>query len=676
MLHVLNTTKNMKNNKFQLLPLTLFLGGCGSIADFLDCVGGAICTFESGATLTGGSGNDKIIGFTGDDVISGGDGDDTIKGYRGNDIISGGNGNDLIFGGSGNDTIEGDDGADTIYGDEGDDIINGGSGDDSLFGGTGNDTISGGVGLDRLYGNDGNDIINFELANEIADGGEVNDTLFFVEHTNNLGLTIDFANSEAYLTASGPSGQKNIYNFEAFDTVLVNDFTILGNTSTTEIKTAAGDDTITSIGIYDVITSGDGSDVITKISGGGEINSGAGNDRVTLQSNQRIEALLGAGDDTLVTSVEFEELNGEDGIDTLVISNAWTFENIIISLADNAVYSTHPDVFTKGLSLTVLNFENITVEDDAPVTLIGDDQVNSLVGGWGSDTIDGGAGADSLTGGAGDDTLVADDADTLVDGGAGADTLQLADDATYLAGELANIEIVELVADAEITVDYTDVTGANNIATVTGMSAGEEVEKLIITGASHGAGIVTLNYSASNLTLRDVMLEVNGGSDGEVITGTSGADDIDGGDGADTVTGGAGADVLTGGDGADTFVFATTDSSVTTTTADVILDYLTATDILKVGTNGSAANFFELDADASTGDDINTIELAVAVANAAVGAGTSFDGTVQFMFVFDATGGVDGYLVADNDLDGSADFAIELTGLNAAGGVLFGDIVA
>ena len=165
----------------------------GSGDDVLD---GSYSTL--GLTVSGGEGNDILIGGLGDDHISGGGGNDIILGGPGvvthsdpevllldeavivgsiplagpgvphgdaavveallgadltlleggtdpqallldllpdgNDVLSGGEGNDALYGGRGNDTLAGD---------AGNDFLSGGTGDDSLDGGAGNDTLVG-----------------------------------------------------------------------------------------------------------------------------------------------------------------------------------------------------------------------------------------------------------------------------------------------------------------------------------------------------------------------------------------------------------------------------------------------------------------------------------------------------------------------------------------------------
>jgi len=50
-------------------------------------------------TITGGAGNDILIGLGGNDVLKGRSGNDTIKGQAGDDTIQGNDGNDRIYGG-------------------------------------------------------------------------------------------------------------------------------------------------------------------------------------------------------------------------------------------------------------------------------------------------------------------------------------------------------------------------------------------------------------------------------------------------------------------------------------------------------------------------------------------------------------------------------------------------
>ena len=281
----------------------------------------------------------------------------------------------------------------------------------------------------------------------------------------------------------------------------------------------SGDDMIFGTQDNDTLTGNAGNDFILAGNGDDGINGGAGSDVL----------YGGAGADTFTVTT-----TANDGADTLVGRSG--SDTIAVTAGSTIVFTA-----TDG---NISEIETITLGAAASVTLTGQTEAftitastgnETVVGGSGADTITGGAGADSLTGGAGADRIVADDDDVLIDGGADTDTMALAANATFTAAQLANIETVELGSGVDLTVNYLDVTGANNIATVTGV-AGGTAEKLIVVGASVGGGVaVSLDYSAAYLTLTNVLLEVQGGSDAEAITGTAGADTISGGAGADFI---------------------------------------------------------------------------------------------------------------------------------------------
>ena len=110
-------------------------------------------------TISGGLGNDTILGSTGNDQIDGGEGQDTITDTVGNNKIDGAEGNDTITAGVGNDTINGDDGDDFIDAGDGNDYVDGGEGGDQIFGGAGDDVLIGDKGSDSLSGEEGDDLL-------------------------------------------------------------------------------------------------------------------------------------------------------------------------------------------------------------------------------------------------------------------------------------------------------------------------------------------------------------------------------------------------------------------------------------------------------------------------------------------------------------------------------------
>lgn len=98
-------------------------------------------------TLTLGTGADDGASGEGDDL--GGD-IELVTGGHGNDTMVGTAAADAFDGGQGLDRLEGRDGADILQGNHGDDVILGEGGDDTLRGGDASDQITGGPGLDKM----------------------------------------------------------------------------------------------------------------------------------------------------------------------------------------------------------------------------------------------------------------------------------------------------------------------------------------------------------------------------------------------------------------------------------------------------------------------------------------------------------------------------------------------
>ncbi|MGN9811670.1 calcium-binding protein [Micromonospora sp. BQ11] len=143
-----------------------------------------------GASLHGGSGNDRLVAGAGNDTLDGEEGVDTLLGGGGNDTVNGGTGGDSAFGGAGNDSVGGQEGADSLQGGDGNDVVEGGGGadqlagdggDDLLDGGAGRDRVTGGVGRDTLLGGGGDDVLDgFDGlgGNDRLFGGTGTDTCF------------------------------------------------------------------------------------------------------------------------------------------------------------------------------------------------------------------------------------------------------------------------------------------------------------------------------------------------------------------------------------------------------------------------------------------------------------------------------------------------------------------
>jgi len=110
----------------------------GTISDGYDTLsidasgasGAVVITTNSGSstannpnTITGGTGNDKLVGGASANTLTGNNGDDTLVGAASADVLSGGDGADTLFGAAGNDTLTTGEGADTVTGEAGNDSI-------------------------------------------------------------------------------------------------------------------------------------------------------------------------------------------------------------------------------------------------------------------------------------------------------------------------------------------------------------------------------------------------------------------------------------------------------------------------------------------------------------------------------------------------------------------------
>lgn len=138
------------------------------------------------ATISGGDGNDAIVGGLGAELIYGGDGNDQISGGAGMDTLYGNSGDDVIAGGLHRDSIMAGLGDDTVTAGDGPDIIYGGDGSDELRGGKGADYIEGKGKSDRIYGGTGDDTIHGNAGDDLIYGDDGDDSIYVNDGTNSL----------------------------------------------------------------------------------------------------------------------------------------------------------------------------------------------------------------------------------------------------------------------------------------------------------------------------------------------------------------------------------------------------------------------------------------------------------------------------------------------------------
>lgn len=153
-------------------------------ADVMD--GGAgndVFLFDANDTIIGGAGGDvaQVVGTggvlldmaaSGIEMAVGGTGNDTfVGGGRTSVFVRAGDGNDVVVGSSANDALNGEAGSDLLEGAAGNDLVRGQQGRDGLFGGAGDDVLDGGLEDDQLSGDAGEDVLIGSGGDDKIDGG-------------------------------------------------------------------------------------------------------------------------------------------------------------------------------------------------------------------------------------------------------------------------------------------------------------------------------------------------------------------------------------------------------------------------------------------------------------------------------------------------------------------------
>ena len=285
--------------------------------------------------ITGGLGNDTLIGDAGKNIIKGGAGNDTITGgtFSGTctssvdgDVLSGEAGDDVITvpaanckvavsGGLGNDKADysgrsaavdlsndgtandGTSGAE--YGNIAIDVetLMGGSAGDNLTGGANADTLIGNGGNDNLVGGAGDDTLNGGTGNDIVNGGIGFDTMDY--RAASTAVTVTLCVSVSNTASISDCGTANDGESSETDQV-ANIEHVLGGDSGNTMTAAAGIGALTAgTGIsvtfeggagVDHLNGNDGNDFLYGNGGDDFLNGGAGDDMLD----------GGPGDDALV----------------------------------------------------------------------------------------------------------------------------------------------------------------------------------------------------------------------------------------------------------------------------------------------------------------------------------------------------------------------------------------
>jgi Ca2+-binding RTX toxin-like protein len=512
-----------------------------------------------GAILSGGAGNDTLIGGAADDTFD-------FTGAAGADSMAGGGGNDTYYVDDTGDTVHessgggfdrvilttapagaytladhvenaelgssvsagveliGNDLENALTGSSGNDALRGGNGNDLLSGGSGDDTLEGGAGFDTLVGGAGNDLYllgsDAETIAESAGGG-----IDTVVTSAGYALSDNLEN----LTLLGTS------NVDATGNGAAN--TLTGNAGNNRLDGKAGADTMVGMGGDDVFVVDHTGDVVVEAEGEGR--------------------------DTIRTSVDYSlPANVED-----MVLTAYG-----LAVSGNGLDNTIAlDGSTAG---TVTGF---SISGGA-----GDDV---LAGGAGDDLFDfsGSGGADRMTGGNGNDTYHVDNAgDVVVEaGGAGTDTMVLHADSLGILTLAANVEkgliATGSAAAGELVGNGVDneLTGGDGADVLRGLDGDDHLDGKLGADALHGgagddqyelgagdsihegadAGVDTVFTALATVVLMDNVENLLGTSQSsQTLSGNALGNYLRGGDGDDALYGLGGDDALQGGAGADTLV--------------------------------------------------------------------------------------------------------------------------
>ena len=565
------------------------------------CLGQAatVVGTSSGDTINGTSAADVIVALGGADTVNAGDGADRVCGGDGNDTIRGGDGNDSdqLDGEGDTDTLSFSDlsagvtaaslgagttsgtqvGTDTVSNFEnmvGSDFNDGTS--SPLNGSLGPNTIDGGAGTDTIQGIGGDDTLVGGANPAVSLPGSPGDTASYL----NSGLFNPINASLLTGTATG-EGTDTLSGFESLTGGSAGD-SLTGDSGINNINGFSGDDTLEGREGNDFFTGGPdeaGGDTVSFSTVAGPVNASLGPVFGTLSASGQgtdggngIENLTGTGNDDILTGDDGPNvLTGGNGSDTLrdgssvnTPANADTFNGG--PLSDTVSYEA------KGAAEPVIvNLLNTAGQGEAGESDSITADIESVTGGSGGDTITGDEGSNLLTGGpgSGSDTILAGGGADTLEGGGGNDTLDgeaQSDTVSYSYAALG--AEIDLGADS-VFAGPGDTDSVPNVENATG-SAGSDIffDGPVEDNVYDGAGDADfVNYQSATAAMTvdlatgtatgagsdqlAAIENVEGGPQGDTITGDAGANNLRGFGGGDTISGGLGADDVFGGDGPD-----------------------------------------------------------------------------------------------------------------------------
>lgn len=618
---------------------THIMGHAGLGDDTIDLSGMTGSSYLT-SDLTGGTGNDTLIGGGGEDVIYGETGIDTLLGGGNNDFIDGGSGDDKISGGLGNDILHGrldddiilgDGGNDIITGEQGKDIISAGSGDDRVWGGQDIDWIAGGEDNDTLQGDQGDDLIwgDFDFDIDGDFNVAMNGLVPALINSSNTGddwisggggsdwISGDKGNDLIWgdsFFATEEDGQTIVTETASFGTRPTLDLTAFNTAGHDVISGGAGDDRIWGEDGNDVIR-GDLDDDITDPDDRFDMGAGSATGDDWLYGGRGSDAMFGNdGNDHLYGGSAGDYLFGNDGDD--VIEGAAGRDAIFGDDGEVEIFEAGDPILPGG-TYTASTFDPKTLRTINAASSSGNDEID---GGVDDDFIFGGSGLDDITGAGGEDLIFGDNGEALFE--------YHEDIGISLFTELHSLDHnhggrdeIEGFLGADIII------GGSGGDVINGDADGELQSDDIIAG-DHVDVYRQLdvdNLRAVLATMNTVDIDGPGVNGNDLIAGGGGDDIVFAGPGDDQVTGSEGQDVIVGDNGELSFV---DDDDIDTldfvrtlnfdltgddwisggAAADIVIggggeDHLYGDDIFTLNEGGDPTGFASID-DADAGADI------------------------------------------------------------------------
>lgn len=579
--------------------------------------------------ITGGVGQDLLIGTAQVDDIRGGAGDDRITvtaSGTGIDRYFGDAGDDLLlipanydafsnafefFGGDGVDTIDAtafggglvlenfSDGsiapAERVLFGAGGDVydgrvdspfalnLSGGDGDDRLSGASARDFLFGGNGRDDLFGRGGDDQLGGDFGDDRIDGGAGADVIQGGPGADELtgGAGADVFRYQVGSESTGAAPDLIVDFVSGVDRldllglgVITPFITREGGANIVRAQTSGGEflvRVLSNITLADILVT-EGPRTLTGMAGEDRLIGGTGAD-VFVGGGGRDTMTGGAGSDVY----RYLAVADSSGAQADYITDFTPGQDRIDV---TAVVPTAVSIVRQGAaSFVFVNTHGgaMTITADGPVNgtdvlaggigvyLIGTTGSDALVGGAAADAIEGGEGSDLITGGAGADALF---------GGAGADIFRYG-----VVGESSSAA-PDAIFDFQTGFDRVDLSAL----ALTSISLVRNGGATFLFGATP-TGAFQLAAAGGDLNATDLRLATSlgvymvGSGSADTMIGGFGADALQGGGGDDVLIGGPSADALFGGAGADVFRYlGLSDSGLAS--ADTIFDFQAGVDRL------------------------------------------------------------------------------------------------